>query len=217
MTDKLPALRVRIGEDITAVDGASEVKTGLRRVNDFDMFVYQKPLVLTYTDEKRPFTLPATKFVAFDLALARVARIVTSPQLEYAGAGEMRALTTSLFEILERAGWPGPRDAAAALARVEKTFDAAKADEVVENAGVWADDAGMQIRIDVRRTYRAGGVFDALTGRRDLFLVNVAIYSPALYAQLSDEVIAARARAGLSRDRRRPIDLPDPDGGKEAP
>jgi hypothetical protein len=210
MIDSLPILKIRIGDEITAVDRASGVKTGLRRVQDFDLFVYQTPLALTYADPRRPFSLPPTRFVSLDLALCRVARIVTSPQVGYVDTDEMRVLSAVLFGILERAGWPGPRDAAAAVAHVEKTLGESTTDEAVENLGVWKDDAGVQIRVDVRRTYKAGGVFDALTGKRDLFLLNVGIYSPDLYTQLSDEVMHARERAGLPRDRRRVIELPEP-------
>jgi hypothetical protein len=197
VSDPFPVLTLRLGDEITAVDEASDVKTGLREVEDFDMVLYTKACVVRYAHPEKTFSLPPTRFVSLDVALAKVARVVTSPQLAYATADEMSALVTSLFRLFAGAAWTGPGDATAALQRVDLALADAATDEATVNAGVWADGAGTEIRLDVKRTHTPGG--------KDLFLVNVAVTDPARYAALCDEVRSARQRAGLPTDRRRVI------------
>lgn len=208
---RFPELRAGIGARIDSVQARSTVRL---RLHDEDIAseIVETPVSFEYADPERGFPLPPTRYVWLDHAAGRIHSIRTSPQLAYTSWAETRALIEQVVRTIDGAGWPrAPYDpkhpwagssgpVPATVEQVEAFF----ADPSVEEGVDWSTfrhwrSGPVDVRVDIRRTYRAGSTaarWDGIDARSDRFLVNVVIESDTLGAELYEKVFAKRSAAG---------------------
>jgi len=185
--EKLPVVRVALGDSYDAVRENSSYRFSNRTLSDSDLIVTTKPVSVVIRNDGSDLALPPALFLGLDMIAWQVGGISASPQLEYLPLGEIIGLVDRLGTLLSEAGWRQAEGYAGRLAQLQSR--AAKPDlpeQFRQGLGRWRINLDEAILIVERMHSRKGHVWTVLrdTTPVDQFLLTLRFENDALRKRL---------------------------------
>lgn len=209
MDERLPTIRLELGDEITKVQAQSSFRFKLGEIADKDLIGANTPVVFEYLHSSCRFTLPPSRFVGLDVNFGHAVNATVSPHLNQLTIVQAFQLLSQLTELFSHSGWSEVPGSSRSVRRVREMFDDPTAQtELKVGIGKWrcGDD---ELYVTLKRSWRAGDRLPAMSGQNsDLFIVSIDIDNDPIRRHYDQEMTKARIAAGLPPWKSRRIKLP---------